>query len=90
MDKTAVENLNDILEALMHKKGNWNIKYFIPPTKPIKAVVRFAKKNSESTNHEDDVPFTKLMEKNDVSWKWNKRIEKIEKMQPDRRGYIIY
>ena len=69
VDKTAVVNLNDILEALMHKKGNCNIKHFIPPTKPIKAVVRFAKENSESTNHEDDVPFTKLMAKNDVSWK---------------------
>ena len=69
VDKTTVKNLNDILEALMHKKDNCNIKYFIPPTKPIKAIVRFVKENCESANHEDDVPFKKLVAKNDISWK---------------------
>lgn len=69
VDKTTVKNLNDILEALMHKKDNCNIKHFISPTKPIKAIVRFVKENSESANHEDDVPFKKLVAKNDISWK---------------------
>ena len=69
VDKTTVKNLNDILEALMHKKDNCNIKHFISPTKPIKAIVRFVKENSESANHEDDVPFKKLVTKNDISWK---------------------
>ena len=40
VDKTTVKNLNDIFEVLMHKKGNCNIKRFIPSTKPIKAMVR--------------------------------------------------
>ena len=40
VDKTTVKNLNDILEALMHKKDNCNIKHFIPSTKHIKGMVR--------------------------------------------------
>ena len=77
VERTATENLeSDISEAVIREKDDSNGSNFIPTTRPIKAVVKIAKPDSESEDDGDDVPLSNLVAKKDVVWKWNKRFEK--------------
>ena len=73
----------------MHKEHDSIVSNFILTIKPIEAVVRIAKSDSESADNGTVVPLIDLSHKNVIAWKWNKRFQKsaLKKMYTYRRGY---
>ena len=72
LDRTATENSeSQVWELVIHEKDDSNDSNFIPTTKPLEAVVKIVKPDSESEDDGDDLPLSNMVAKKNVVWKWN-------------------